>query len=156
LSALLRKYDEKLMNESENSKSREKEEREFRALAETMCNQIIRPAMEEVGAILEKSDHKYEINDAKSLASLRIPHMSNLVVGMTIFPKRVKRPDVEKVSYQAQVLVGIDADEKEVQFGYWKLKRLGEGGYGGHYKANALTRELVEQEILRALSRILT
>jgi phosphoribosylformimino-5-aminoimidazole carboxamide ribonucleotide (ProFAR) isomerase len=121
LSALLKKYDDKLIEKSKKAEENENEERKFRSLVEKLCKQTIRPAMEEIGATLRRAGHEYDIKEAEWLTRRKIPHMSNLIMGMAIFPKNVKGSEIE--SYGHQILVGLDTEEKEVQFGYWKQKK---------------------------------
>ena len=154
LSALLKRYDAKLIEKSKKAEENKNEWQEFRSQVERLCKQTIRPAMEEIGATLRRSGHEYDIKEAEWLKSLRIPQISNLIMGMAIFPKSVKGSEIE--SYGHYILVGLDTEEKEVQFGYWKQKGLGEGTYGGRYKVGDLTPELVEQEIFKAFERMRT
>ncbi len=153
LNRILNRFRDQLSETSRRIQQAKTEEQQVLTRLSRLCDETIRPAMEEVGTVLRKRGYDYEIKDARRLAELKIGHMSNLVLGMAILPEDAKRSDYSgKEDRIPHILVSANVDQRDIQFGY---ESYPEGGYGGHYEISEVTPESVERELLKMLEKIL-
>lgn len=154
LSALLHKYDEKLTANASAVERKKIEEQKLLLDFERIRVEEIIPAMEEVGEALRKHGHDFEIIEKAKLAEVTM--FPKAIIGMTVFPKDLKRPVVGK-EYGPHVVVSFQDDDDEIEFVYQLELEYGKGlksaGYCGRHKINQVTKEVVEQEIVNALKR---
>ena len=158
LESLLNKYDERETAQKQEVQKVQEVRNKFLDGFDKLCADIIKPAMEEIGATLKAQGHDFKIgtqqekkDDKGVLLDARIT--------MNIFPKGKGSPHGYSSSPPAHVMFFADKYKEEIGVHENNIVPSGgsgsAGGKGKKYTLTTLTKEAVEEEIVDSLGKIL-
>ena len=145
LDALLKKHDERVDQAKKREETSHTRERAFMAEFEKLVHETIRPVMEELGTTLKERGHDYQIATERPTE-----------IAMMVYPSGISRREYLPTSTPRISFIGVQAEMKVTVHESTLLPR--QGGRAGALKTwevQAVTRDVVEEEVLRFLSGIL-
>jgi hypothetical protein len=152
IEAILKAYgDQQQAMRQEMERRRVEREAFLRDFQVKVCG-VIRPVMEEVGELLVRSGHEFEILEKESAAQAR--RAANAVVTLVIFPDGERPRTDEPVGWPHVAMLAHPSKNTVLVHESAMMPGVGgDSGTAAEYALAAITPDIVEKHVVNVLSR---
>jgi hypothetical protein len=151
LGKLLNEYEARRRGDLEREQKARDEEALFLAQFAELRRSVIRPVFETAGALLEERGHRYSITEQESVAGAG-GRISEAGISLRIVPSGTKAPLHED---QPSLSITTRHYNKTVWINTGEASKAGGmAGAKGAYPLERVTRQLVEEELIAFVARV--